>query len=1480
MLFNTETHSKLKCIILFFALMCFALPVAAQESGDGDGGDGGDGGDPPAPTNILEEHITIPKPGEPTDPNDPDSEVGEPTVSFEFDAADVIAEYRTRGAVVDNTDNGKLTITGYAKFQRNDSGGGGGGVFYLDNSTTLIQGEAEFKENKSGGNAGAIYNLNLAKITMEDTALFEKNIAHSSGGAIFNEATIIFLSDVTFTENQAYAQGGAIYNNSTVANDFKGNIEFSGNTADQEGGAIYNQSGTFTFLAEKTATFSKNVSALAGGAIYHNGGNFTFNGETTFSENTSSATGGAIYNNATISLVGVTSFTGNQAGSGGAVHNLSSIGFSNETTFTENKANVDGGAIYNTGSIVLGSNLNFTSNTAGGNGGAIWTNQNLSLTNITFSKNTAGEGGGAIYSGGGTLSIGQGATFTNNSAKNGGAIYRTGTLTILGGSTFQNNSATAAGGAIYSTGTINVQTGEYQVVFKNNFANDIANDIHLSGSSALLNVTSNGQLTLNSGITVDGGKLSNESTTIVNGSSSSFKNATAGAIYNVGKLTLGGLFSTNANNASHGGAIFNGIGATLTINSGSTFDGNLVSSVDTERRGGAILNRGTLNFIGTASFNDNVTSGYAENDGGAIANESQIDFGGVVYFNRNQSQHTAGAIFNTYISNVITFNELSYFTDNLSQSGGAIFNQYGTMHFKKNSTFRGNHGSLNGGAILNSGALNFELMGTFESNYIDTTTSTAQGGAIYNYGTDTVINFKSISNIKGNYVKSTSSIAKGGGVYNSAKLLFTREANFSANYASSDTADALGGAFYNDNGLEVSFSGASATFSNNKAISGTASAKGGAIYNTSSASYQITFSTTSTTFSGNSANSTDSSAMGGAIYNDTSGVMVFEKSASFSGNSANSTNASSLGGAVYNTGSLSFLASTTFTSNSADFGGAIYNNGNLTIAGGGRFRQNTASFAGGAVYVTAGKTLELKPSTNAELLFENNTAAGLANDIYLETGATLNISGAGTVSILSGISGNMAGYNINVNDTATLNIGTSTFDASSANVRFYGGTTLMVEVASLSNYGVFKADTLTITGADIAFTIVPDLPDDSIFYVLDTVNPVIGNFSIAKNNFYRIVSVGNGGYQITILPEYAIHRNLTKAGANQNHLNVVDAIIAADKNTGHEKFDDLTSGFFALLQNDAKTGMKALNQMMPNINQLSTAVTLNLHHNMFDTISNRLTMIANYDPNFDYIWPWARTFYSTLSHKEGKNSLGFDGSIMGVNAGIDMKTSADFTVGLAYTYGMPDFESQGNDFSAHSHNISVYANYAPTDMYLTLMASGSFTSYEMSGKVLGVSNSAKYDVYAASAAMRVGYNGDGLYVSPYMQVLYSYMAQDEYSDAIGQTIKSINRNILSADVGMVYDYTFRLSRTFLITPKLLAALTYDIIPGKMDANVAMHDGTSYRLVGEKVPAFGLKGGAQLEVSLPSGLDMLFGYNAEMKGKYTAHTVSLMGQIKL
>ena len=326
--------------------------------------------------------------------------------------------------------------------------------------------------------------------------------------------------------------------------------------------------------------------------------------------------------------------------------------------------------------------------------------QVLGVLNVSdgaqFTNNKTDRNGGAIFNSG-TLTLGDGVSFTGNSAKFGGAVWNDGKMEIAAGTKFVGNNSKQAAGALYnsSTGTLDNLIG---IVFENNTA-AMGGAINNSKTSAsvkggTINLISKSHFIGNSGGKSQGGAIRNQGT--------------------ISTIT-DSVFDSNI--AGNGGAINNGTWGSLVKGIyKTTFINNTAVATGGNHQGGAITNAGHIGIIDETVFESN----RAGKIGGAIANVTP--------------QNNGSGLAEVNIAN-------STFTGNVAgESGGAIYNATGgAVTLAGENTFTGNIANGVGNDIYNLGKL--AVTGgttTIDGGITGDGALTIADGATLNIGTTTV----------------------------------------------------------------------------------------------------------------------------------------------------------------------------------------------------------------------------------------------------------------------------------------------------------------------------------------------------------------------------------------------------------------------------------------------------------------------------------------------------------------------------------------------------------------------------------------------------------------------------------------------------------------------------------------------------------------------------------------------------------------------
>lgn len=847
------------------------------------------------------------------------------------------------GCVIRNL--GELTITdtstghsGTIRGGNNTNGGGG-----IHNEGTLNFNGGTISNNASGHSGGGIYNAGTLEISGENTIIRDNSTTKLGAGIYNGTGGAVILTSGTIQSNTNNGEhGGGIYNNGTLTINGGTISSNTVSTASKHGGGIYN-AGT---LSINGGTIQSNTTTASGygPGIYHDGEVFELKGAPDISLNKANTTNRNVYLTAAHHIITIT----------GTLENTTAIGINMESPSYD--ATSDTG-VFTSGLSSYGTIANFTSEAANTirltdyNKGFSHTEGELisywSYLNRQFADNISSitlDAGSYVATStepylhvpNRTVELNLNGQTLNrnvgNTAKQDGCVlYNEGILTITG-------TGTIRGGNNNGTGT--AQGGGIYNIGK----------LYLQGGSIYRNYTSiNGGGIYNAGeLTFSGGYVSeNWATESGNG------------IYNHtgGIMTLsGGTIQNNSHTAGNGGGIYNN--GTLTVTSG-TISGNEVN-VD-GKHGGGVYNVGTMTFSG-----GNIQSNWAKGNGGGIYN--------------------AGT---------------------LTMSGGSILNN--GYYTSGNSTY---YRGENGTGIYNNGTLNL-TGGTITGNRFDG--SSKEGAGIYNNGIFNLAGDPTItSNTRNVYLTEAHHIINiTGALTNATKIGIRMEKPgvFTSGLKSGiDGQLGTSAKFISENSAnhrlidtEDTHEAALATHWNylkyNMAKEGVNSftlESGCSYVAESSDSYlHIPFGKTFTLdLNGNTIdrNLTSSTAKtdGCVIFNEGNLTIKNTTGNGYIQGGYNNDAGDIHGGGICNAGTLTIQSGMIRSNTSYAYGGGIYNYGTVLTIEGGSIQNNsvTNSSYGGGIYHN-GTTFKMK----GDPYILGNTANSADNNIYLETGKKISITG-------------------------------------------------------------------------------------------------------------------------------------------------------------------------------------------------------------------------------------------------------------------------------------------------------------------------------------------------------------------------------------------------------------------------------------------------------------------------------------------------------
>ncbi len=1017
-----------------------------------------------------------------------------------------------------------------------------GGAIYVDASKTVtIDGSATFTKNQaSSSGGGAIYNagtLTMSAGTIgEDGAL---NTAETSGGAIYQGGTFNISAsayvypgseksnDVYLTSGKSVAVNGSWSGSQsstskmtlTPANWTRGTTVVSKGSSssavnittdilnkfsvpDSEWSAVLYGSGTSAvgkidadiYVAGSTAQTVSGVSYGAGKTIANGGRGTKTLPYSTVSEAVAQCWGGpndkGTNVSRTINIVGTIS---------GAQEIASTVTTSKASGITLKGINTNATLNGGMSSASTTKKSTLTLSTA-----VPVTIQSLKITGGYASGSAdADRSGGGIKITAGTVTLSDNAkiyenfvasTSTSGRAKGAGLYVASGARLNISSSSaaiYSNGSDGIDGGGLYNAGTVDMTSGSI-------YSNRSGSEEDIIGY---------------------GGGVDNVGTFYMSGSASIYSNTSneAGGIYNSGTLylgrsasdasaTLSGSITKNAAKAEDagtgGGAIYNAVGGTVTMTSG-TIGGSAVNKNTAVHRGGAILNYGTFNMSGgTISYNEagygggvyhgvlNSSTGTVTLSGGTISDNKAIkpygdgdDYGGV-----------GGGV---YTETGMTMSGGSIYGNTAAKDGGGVY-CYDSMVMSA-GTISGNKAAKNGGGVFmegmlymsetavigNSGASGYATSESACSNYAagdgggvylvydsgivlganaypwSSNKKELTGGIYYNYASGSGGGIYNDSNdgmylYTGNVCKNGAG-GNGGGVCSRMKEFEMSGGTIDGNYAVNG-----GGVYFVGNTIDSTYfypNLSGGTISNNAVGE---NGKGGGIYIGAKNSLKMS----GGTISGNTA--TASGGIGGGVYIEDSNANLFMSKNALIGDTGTSmafnttgegySNKATHGGGIYSNGGGVYIgykdASNTeamtsdsygvhhnsTTGTSGEGGGVYANGGKVKFASGGLSYNFAYKNAGGIYAKTASGNGEI-----SDVWIYGNLAGKKGGAVYLEAGCYFNITGgtirnntAGRDAGASGSDGGGAVFMAN-SDNTTLNISGGTFTSNSVSGSARGG---------------------------------------------------------------------------------------------------------------------------------------------------------------------------------------------------------------------------------------------------------------------------------------------------------------------------------------------------------------------------------------------------------------------------------------------------------
>ena len=492
------------------------------------------------------------------------------------------------------------------------------------------------------------------------------------------------------------------------------------------------------------------------------------------------------------------------------------------------------------------------------------------------------------------------------------------------------------------------------------------------------------------------------------------------------------------------------------------------------------------------------------------------------------------------------------------------------------------------------------------------------------------------------------------------------------------------------------------------------------------------------------------------------------------------------------------------------------------------------------------------------------TATSLTGEIVVNNDATFTglFNNLGTLTLASSAVGDINNRGIIDLQGNELD-GDVTASAGSTVKSLITDTTPLAEV-----YGYMTGDLALASGAETANIEVSVakgvvIPDEGL--ELDFANSIADGI-VLKDGMYN-VAFGDteGTLVVTNKTTEEKTETLKAVGGNGNNVSAFDAWDKADLTSAPDAIQALQQRI-AETSGDAAQLVGILKEITPESPTVVAGAAVSGVTNTMGVIGANAfagaapTGKSSGDPKLKNA-VWAQGLYNKAEFN--KTGYDWDAETWGFAAGADHTFDGGFKLGAGYSYTDADIKTDSSKTPAKTHTIFAYGEYKPgKTWYVNGILSYSFGEYKpKSGTVTG-----EYDVNTFGAQLMGGYSFD--WITPEAGLRYFHVAQDSYTDSIGQKIGKSTSNIWTAVIGAKASKEFKVDSMKLIPEARLAA-TYDLKQGEDVTTVGVF-GTNYEVKGKNLSRFGFEVGAGLTADW-GAFELTAKYEGKFRSDYTDNT---------
>ncbi|MDR3243176.1 MAG: autotransporter domain-containing protein [Elusimicrobiota bacterium] len=800
------------------------------------------------------------------------------------------------------------------------------------------------------------------------------------------------------------------------------------------------------------------------------------------------------------------------------------------------------------------------------------------------------------------------------------------------------------------------------------------------------------------------------------------------------------------------------------------------------------------------------------------------------------------SIFNSsFVNNRVVATDYS-----INLYGGAVYLNSSSSTFV-NVSFLDNR-TTNGGALAFSGNNTVSFRGniSFNKNY-----ATKKGGALYTYGGDVDIS-------------------------DADNLLF--ENNF---------APESGGAIMvNDGSLSIIADNIS--FIDNQSLASASDGGGGAIKNNGT----FYMDAQNITFRGNAIQADITTARGGAVYVVADFTMIGNNNIVFENNFARN------GGAIEVDSNLYIYSDNLeFINNTGNRGGALMNVGNSFIGytdsatpneGNIVFKDNVAQSSGGAIYIQGG-TVYL----SGNIKFINNRAAGVLNDIALES--SLTIADGSTVSFDGGVSAKIYDSDTDFKSRGTINLGDN--------------VTLIAKLGLLGDgNGALNANQINLSGTLIISYLAVDekvMSDDNphIFKLLNSNGLSGGEMvnldSLFENPLYDIYSVdaNNATYMVAKrdIDDIASRLNIGIENA-QNIVSLLslnqDEYEQGSSNLSKNQqsdFNKIQIEIYNLLQtpneDNINQAVTYADSLMPSDIPVALINVLGITRQIYNITRQRLREVSNTDFEDSRVSLWVSGLFSAADYKN-INELSMSGSGGVLGAEFYLLDQAKAGIGILYERSSMDIDSYSGStknkksIDADALGAFIYGEYKPSNLFFDITLNYASSKYDESKSVMNIEIPSEYNSHHFYSVLSAGYdmNISEIIIVPEIGLQYIYIVQNDYQDMLGSHRRWTD-NVLSG----LFDIKFKkdfIGDSLTIRPFIKAGVIYDISKDSPYQSADLVNGKTISVKMQELEDFSFNAGAGLVIDILEQWNISLSYDGGFRDKYNSHNIFLIIQYNI